>query len=99
MSDDGGGGTTRTTLTLRSTNNQINPPGVAHNSPATHHQSQPKLDQTQEMCPGWLAGWPVTGEFADLIHWDCLPLKCLILHLNLNKQVSYQICGQGRDGF
>ena len=48
MSDDGG----ETTLTLRSTNNQINPPGVAHNSPASHHQSPAKLDQTPEMCPG-----------------------------------------------
>ena len=58
MSDDPGPGTT---LTLRSTNNQINPPGVtpnSHNSAARHHQSPAKLDQTQEMCPGQAGlGW------------------------------------------
>ena len=63
MSDDGAPGTT---LALRSTNNQINPPGVAHNShnsPASHHQSPAKLDQTQEMCPAWLGRADcVTGE-------------------------------------
>ena len=62
-------GRTRTTLTLGSTNNQINPPGVAELTTlqlAGDHQSPAELDQTQEMCPDWagLAGlwqrvcWP-----------------------------------------
>ena len=63
MSDDGAA---RTTLTLRSTNNQINPPGVAELTTLQlpgDHQSPAELDQTQEMCPAWLGRADcVTGE-------------------------------------
>ena len=87
MSDDGAPGTT---LALRSTNNQINPPGVAELTTLQlpgDHQSPAELDQTQEMCPGW-AGLGCDREFADLSHCHCLPIKCLILHLNL-KQTGF----------
>ena len=81
MSDDGG----ETTLTLRSTNNQINPPGVAHNSPATQRSSISSKTWSRNVSRSRLG---CHREFADLIHCHCLPIKCLILHLNL-KQTGF----------